>query len=210
MNINYEHLYKKYKNKYLKLKIQQGGYLPTTCIKDEPVCLSGNQGTQYDEYKARVYANTSCNGEPNGKVYLDDGTVIPNSTIKNFFHVTKCNKKNTALWSTLQKDTISVYIDKKGIIFNLDAQLIHKKDANKKYRIDKISITGLVNNITSATIEASNINNPNDKVKLSTDDVKKDYYIIKPYDSDTYKSPTDIVDNVDVEFMQNHIAKKIH
>jgi hypothetical protein len=208
MEINYKNKYLKYRNKYsdLKLTLQQGGYLPKSCIKNEPVCIVGKQGTEYDEYMTRVYANTECDGTQGSRVYLDDGNVLPNSTINNYFYKSKCPNRNTAIWSTIQKDTISYYVDKKGYVFNLDGQLINKKDINKKYRIDKISITGLVYNITSASIDASSINNPEDKIQLSTDEVIKNYYITKPSD----KIPLDILSNVDIEIMQNYIAKKTH
>ena len=58
----------------------------------------------------------------------------------------------------------------------------------------------------SVTITASNINNPNDTFQLPSDDVKKNYYIIKPYYPDnTYPMTT-----VDTEKMQQYISGKTH
>ncbi len=195
MTINYEHLYKKYKNKYVNLKktnrlLQTGGNPSINLQKG--MCVKGHYNPLYKEHLTRIFEvcvgkNKSCSIVGNNNyVILMDGTIISIENFNKFYTVRQegCPGKNTD-WDTYSNPgKISLHVDNKGYFFNIGDIVINKAESSHgspyaRYNMFRIfDIYRSDNNEVFITI--TNINNPNDSITLSSDDLKSSYYIAEP------------------------------
>jgi hypothetical protein len=195
MNINYEHLYRKYKHKYITLKhsnkiSQTGGNSQINLQKG--MCVKGHYNPLYKDNLTRIFEVCSKKDKNcllvgnNNYVTLMNGTVVSIENFNKFYKVRQegCPKKNTD-WDTYSNpNIISLHVDNQGFFFNIGDIAANKLEHIHGYGSHNYSLFRIVdiyrsdNNKVFITI--TNVNNKNHSITLSSNDLKKNYYIAEP------------------------------
>jgi hypothetical protein len=193
-NINYEHLYRKYKNKYINLKnnnLQKGGDPITPQIKlEQGMCVKGHPNPLYKDHLTRIFE--VCGNKDkctlvgnNNYITLMDGMTISIEGFNKFYTVKKeCPGKNTDWDTTSNPGHISLHVDNKGFFFNVGDKVIHKYEkiahhipTTNEYRIYEIYRS----DNDEILITIININKPDETpITLSSDKLKSNYFIAHP------------------------------